>query len=250
MPRCFSERTEGIQLPSRRRFIARVGELGVASASVWLMTAHETSLAMNASRGQRVSLPPPSQEEGRLTLVKALQARRSVRNFTDEPLSLAQISRLLWSAQGITAAGGFRTAPSAGALYPLELYLVSGNTTDLAEGIYRYDPQGQELELVATGDRRGPLSDAAFAQHWINESAAIIAVAAVPSRTTRKYGNRGVRYVHMEAGHAAQNVYLQAVSLGLGTTTVGAFYDDRVRTVLTLPEEVQPLCLLPLGYPR
>ena len=118
------------------------------------------------------------------------------------------------------------------------------------EGVYLYDPQRQELEVVATGDLRGPVSDAALAQHWISESAAIIVVAAVPSRTTRKYGERGYRYVHMEAGHAAQNVYLQAASLGLGTTTVGAFHDERVQTVLALPEEVQPLCLLPLGYPR
>lgn len=249
MSRCLNEPAGGAPLLSRRRFIARVGKLGTASASVWLMTAHETSSAMKASRRERVPLPPPAQE-ARITVAEALQARRSVRDFTEEPLSLAQISRLLWSAQGITAAGGFRTAPSAGALYPLELYLVAGITTDLAEGVYRYDPQGQELEVVATGDRRGPLSDAALSQHWIGESAAVIVVAAVPARTTRKYGERGYRYVQLEAGHAAQNIYLQAVSLGLGTTTVGAFHDDRVKAVLAMPEEVQPLCLLPLGRPR
>ena len=140
-------------------------------------------------------------------------------------------------------------APSAGALYPLEVYLLAGEVTGLPPGIYHYDPGGHVLETVLPDDRRRRLSDAAFRQGWIRTAAAVIVLTALFRRTTGKYGDRGNRYVHLEAGHAAQNVYLQATSLGLGTTTVGAFHYERVQAVLELPDEAQPLCLLPIGFP-
>jgi SagB-type dehydrogenase family enzyme len=156
---------------------------------------------------------------------------------------------MVWAAQGTTRPEGYRTAPSAGALYPLDLYLLAGAVTGLSPGVYLYHPRQHELESIAPGDRRRELSDAALTQGWISKAAAVIVLAAVFRRTTMKYGERGHRYVHMEAGHAGQNVYLQATLLGLGTTTVGAFHDERVKTVLELPEEAQPLCLLPIGFP-
>jgi SagB-type dehydrogenase family enzyme len=212
------------------------------------MTATKESSAGSGAHGRRITLPTPSQDAG-IPIERALRWRRSIRDFTGAPLSLVQVSSLLWAAQGITSPEGFRTAPSAGALYPLEVYLVVGDISELAEGVYAYHPREHALEIVAAGDRRRQLSDAAFSQDWIRSSAAIIVLAAVARRTTRKYGERGHRYVHMEAGHAAQNVYLQAVSLGLGTTTVGAFDDARVKAVLEIPGEARPLCLLPIGGP-
>lgn len=142
---------------------------------------------------------------------------------------------------------GLRTAPSAGALYPLELYLVAGNVEGLPDGVYRYRPRDHELTKTGDGDRRRELAKVTFDQSWIQDAAGVLIFSAVPDRTTRKYGKRGIRYVHMEAGHAAQNVYLQAVSLNLATVVVGAFEDDDVKSVLGLEED--PLYLMPFGRP-
>ena len=212
------------------------------------MNGPEVSLATSPPAGGRIALPAPEVGTG-MPVEKALQSRRSIRDFNGKPLSLPQVSQIVWAAQGMTSPEGYRTAPSAGALYPLDLHLLAGDVTGLSEGIYLYDSRQHELERVAAGDRRRELSDAAVAQGWIRTAAAVIVLAAVFRRTTRKYGERGGRYGHLEAGHAAQNVYLQATSLGLGTTTVGAFDDERVKAMLELPAEAQPLCLLPIGFP-
>jgi SagB-type dehydrogenase family enzyme len=173
-----------------------------------------------------------------------------VREFASAPLRLDDLAQLVWAAQGQTARSGLRTAPSAGALYPLELFVVAGNVQDLAAGVYRYQPSPHRLALVAEGDRRQRLVEAALGQRWIGEAPAILVIAGVERRTTVKYGARGMRYVHMEAGHAAQNALLQAVALGLGATVVGAFSDAEVRTVTALRPDEQPLYLIPVGRPR
>lgn len=191
-------------------------------------------------------MPEPHQE-GRLTLEAALARRRSIRAFSQGSLTLAEISQLLWAGQGITSPAGYRTAPSAGALYPLELYVAAGQVESLPADVFRYQPSRHKLERVGSGDRRRSLSRAALSQTWIGDSAAIIAVAAIPRRTTSKYGDRGIRYVYMEAGHAAQNICLQAASLGLAATPVGAFRDDEIRDVLQMRPEMEPLYLLPIG---
>lgn len=166
----------------------------------------------------------------------------------DEPLTLAEVAQLLWSAQGITdSKRAYRTAPSAGALFPLEVYAVIGNVEGLAEGVYKYKPDEHELVKVGDGDVRDKLAVAALGQACVREGAIAVVFSAVYERTTRKYGDRGVRYVHMEAGHAAQNVCLQAVSLNLGTVVIGAFKDDEVSKILNLPDEEQPLYILPIG---
>ncbi len=193
-----------------------------------------------------IKLPEPRQD-GETSVEKNLCERRSVRDYKDEPLTLKEVSQLLWAAQGITGSWGFRTAPSGGALYPLEVYLLAGNVTDLPDGIYKHRPQGHELERVGEGDKRGELCGAALGQPSVREAPAVMVISAVYGRTTRKYGERGVRYVHMEVGHAAQNVYLQAVSLNLGTVVIGAFHDDRVKKVLNLADEEEPLCIMPIG---
>lgn len=178
---------------------------------------------------------------------KALFERRSIRSYEDEPLTLRDLSQLLWAAQGITDPRGFRTAPSAGALYPLELYVAAGNVTDLPDGVYKYKPYEHELVKIAEGDKRIELFRAALGQGSIRDGAAVIIFSAVYERTTVKYGERGIRYVHIEVGHAAQNVYLQAVSFNLGTVIVGAFYDDEVKKIMGMRENEEPLCLMPVG---
>jgi len=178
---------------------------------------------------------------------KALSERRSIRSYEDEPLTLRDLSQLLWAAQGITDPRGFRTAPSAGALYPLELYVAAGNVTDIPDGVYKYKPYEHELVKITEGDKRIELFRAALGQGSIREGAVVIIFSAVYERTTVKYGERGIRYVHIEVGHAAQNVYLQAASLNLGTVIVGAFYDDEVKKIMGMRENEEPLCLMPVG---
>ncbi|MCI0512464.1 SagB/ThcOx family dehydrogenase [candidate division KSB1 bacterium] len=194
----------------------------------------------------RIKLPQPS-KSGTCAVEKAIAGRRSIRNFSDQPISQAELGQLLWAAQGITAVGGLRTAPSAGALYPLELYVVAGQVKGLTPGIYHYQPAAHELEPIIAGDSRQTVAAAARGQNCLKISAVIVVISAVFARTTVKYGERGVRYVHLEAGHAAQNICLQAVALNLGTTVIGAFHDTEVQQVLHLSSEVAPLALIPVG---
>jgi SagB-type dehydrogenase family enzyme len=196
-----------------------------------------------------IPLPAPDREGG-LPVESALQQRRSVRHLSPTSLSLPQVAQLLWAAQGITDDYGFRTAPSAGALYPLEMYLVAGAVEQLPAGLYHYNPKRHALVLQQTGDVRAPLADAALQQHYVHNAPAVLVIAAVYARTAHKYGSRAKRYVRIEAGSAAQNVYLQATSLGLGTVYVGAFDDSAVQQVLGLPADHEPLALMPVGRLR
>ena len=202
-------------------------------------------LARDQTRDERISLPRPKYQS-QTSIEQALSRRRSVRDFRDRPLVLSELSQLLWAAQGITHRSGYRAAPSAGALYPLDMYVLVGNITGIDVGTYKYLPQEHILLNFATGDKRMALRYAALDQPAVSGAAAVFVFCAVYGRTTEKYGKRGIRYVHMEAGHVAQNVYLQAVSLQLGTVVLGAFDDERVKEVLTLREE-QPLYLMPVG---
>lgn len=197
----------------------------------------------------RVTLPPP-RGDSKVSVEQALRRRRSIRDFTSQPLALAEVAQLLWAAQGITGTEGERSAPSAGALYPLETYLVVGQVRDLAEGVYRYEPRRHLLALVREGDRRASLARIAVEQACVRDAAADLVFAAVYSRTTRKYGERGERYVHIDLGHAAQNVYLQAEALGLGTVIVGAFDDEQVARLLPLGRGQRPLAIMPVGRKR
>jgi SagB-type dehydrogenase family enzyme len=170
-----------------------------------------------------------------------------VREFREAPLSLAEVARLLWAAQGITDPHGRRTAPSAGALYPLEVYVVAGQVQDLAAGIYNYDTERHELSCVGKGDERDRVERAALRQNWVGDAAAVFVIAGVYERLRVKYRERAERYVHIEVGHAVQNLCLQAAALGLGSVVVGAFHDDELAEVLRLPEGESPLCLVPVG---
>jgi len=194
-----------------------------------------------------VSLPEP-RLRGPLSVEEALARRRSVREYADAPLTVDQLSQLLWSAQGITERRyGLRTAPSAGALYPLQVYVAVERVDGLRAGVYRYDPRRHGLELVLDRSVRRQLYRAALSQSALAGAPATLALAAVFARTTRKYGERGRRYVYMEVGHAAENVCLQAIALGLGTVVIGAFDDGSVRRTLGMRDDEEPLYLMPVG---
>lgn len=195
---------------------------------------------------ENVALPKPSLD-GKTSFERLLAERRSIRDYPDTTLRLTEVGQLLWAAQGITHSQGFRTAPSAGALYPLELYVVTGRVENLAKGIYHYNPKHHQLVKMGENDIRNALARAALSQTSVKDTAAVIVFTADYERTTGKYGKRGIRYVHMEVGHAAQNLFLQSGSLGLVTVVVGAFNDDEVAKILQLPAELQPLLLMPIG---
>ena len=193
-----------------------------------------------------IALPAP-ELNGSTSVEQALLERRSVREYRNEPLSLPEIGQLLWAAQGITSPSGKRTAPSAGALYPLELYLVAGDVEDLRAGVYKYIPHDHALKEITPGDKRSELTNAALKQESIQIAPAVLVLSAVYERTRVKYGDRGDRYVHMEIGFAAQNIYLQAEALELGTVFIGAFYDDGVKKILGMQDDERPLGIMPLG---
>ena len=195
-----------------------------------------------------VPLPKPS-VQGSVSIEQALTRRRSIRRFDPAPLSPRSLSQLVWAAQGVTDERGLRTAPSAGALYPLEVYVVPGAVSGLAPGVYHYDPKRHRLARTAVGEFRDRLAAAAYGQDWIADAPAVLVLAADHDRTLRKYGSRASRYVHMEVGHAAQNVYLQAEGLALGTCFVGAFSDEAIKELLGLPADLAPLGLMPVGKP-
>jgi SagB-type dehydrogenase family enzyme len=192
---------------------------------------------------EEVELLEPRTSSG-ASLEAAIAARRSRRDFTGASLTQEQLSQLLWAAQGITGERYRRAAPSAGALYPLELYVAT------AEGTYHYLPEGHRLEPWQGEDVREALWRAGLEQEALREAPAVFVLSGVYERTAAKYGDRAERYVHLEAGHAAQNLLLQAVALDLGAVPIGAFHDDQVREVLGLSEEHAPLYLIPVGHPE
>jgi len=199
---------------------------------------------MSQVDSQWTSLPPPRTTSS-VALEEALARRRSVRALRSGVLEPATLGQLLWAAQGITDPAGLRTAPSAGALYPLEIYVVTST------GIFHYRPEGHRIRLHRSGDQRGALREAAHGQEAVGDAAAVFVIASVDARTAAKYGpQRARRYVELEAGHAAQNLLLEAVALGLGAVPVGAFSDDAVARVVGLTAGERPLYLIPVGRPR
>ncbi len=217
----------------------------VAAVVIVLAIAGPASTAMEP--GSLFALPVPAKSGG-MSLTQALYERRSVRSYGSEPLTLQEIAQLLWAAQGISEPEqGFRTVPSAGATFPLEVDLLVTGIPELRDGIYRYRPQEHRLELRVPGDRRGQLKEVALGQSAIGNAPVVMVISAVIPRTARRYGKRAERYVHMEAGHSAQNVYLQGRALGIGTVVIGAFRDDRVAGTLNLGRSEEAIYILPLG---
>ena len=196
--------------------------------------------------GSEILIPLPQPElSGTLSLEECLAGRRSIRQFNSRALTMDEISQLLWAGQGITSDWGGRTAPSAGALYPIRLYLVVGAVDGLEPGVYLYEPSGHSLREVICGDIRRDLKSAALDQEPVGNAPVSIVITAIPSITEAKYGDRSMRYIDNEAGCVAENIYLECESLGLGTVTIGAFYDDDVAALLG--SEVSPRLIMPVG---
>jgi SagB-type dehydrogenase family enzyme len=194
-----------------------------------------------------LTLPPPNLE-GMATLEAALLRRRSVREYDNRPIAARDVAQILWAAQGITCVEkGHRTAPSAGALYPLEVYAVVGHVSSLQPGIYHYVPRGHALAMVRPGDLRRELAATAVDHAWIGRPPLIVVITAVFERTTSEYGQRGVGFVYMDAGHTSQNIQLQATAMGMGACAVGAFDEAQVKLVLDTPANERPLLLIPVG---
>uniref|UniRef100_A0A7C4NN81 SagB/ThcOx family dehydrogenase n=1 Tax=Ignisphaera aggregans TaxID=334771 RepID=A0A7C4NN81_9CREN len=204
-----------------------------------------------------VFLPYPCIRKGVLSVEEAIAYRRSIRSFKREPISLDQLSQILWALYGVTDPDHrFLATPSAGATYPLEVYVVIGdnavkdlNNRYLDAGVYRYDNHAHKLDFLISGDLREELYKACLHQSWVRDAAVNIVMCAAYERTTSYYGERGYRYVHFEVGHAGQNVYLMATALGLGTVAIGAFKDLDVKRILKLPPNVHPLYIMPVGVP-
>ncbi len=193
-----------------------------------------------------INLPKPLLK-GKISLEETIFKRRTHRAFNNSPLTLKEVSQLLFSGQGITDKGFYRTVPSAGALFPIEAYLVSGNVQGIPQGIYRYQPKTHQLIKVLSGDKRKELFDATFFQFWIEEAPAAIVLTGTPWKTMIKYGWRGKAFVLMEIGHSAQNISLQTIPLGLGTVCIGGFNKRKVKNILKLKKAETPLYILPIG---
>ena len=191
-----------------------------------------------------IELPKPNAQRS-ILLEQAIENRKSVRSFTKQGLSLDLIGQILWAGQGLRDSTSNRTVPSAGALYPLELYLV------IEEGVYHYVPEMHQMEPHLEGDMRSSLSSAALGQDCIAQAPATLLLTAVFGRIESKYGKeRSPQYIYLEAGHAAQNILLQATALGLDGVPVGAFYEEQVSKVMQLPRAHYPLYLIPLGFAK
>lgn len=204
-----------------------------------------------------IKLPPP-QLKGKVSLEETILRRRSVRRYRKEPLHLSQLSQILWAAQGITGTRAFRAAPSAGATYPLEIFVFVGKQgvivseakqapQELQAGIYHYEVNSHSLNLQKPADFRPDLARATLDQEFIMEAPVDIVICALYHRTSYRYGRRGERYVHIELGHVGENIHLQAVALGLATVEVGAFHDEEVGKVLDVEERIRPLYIMPVG---
>jgi SagB-type dehydrogenase family enzyme len=190
-----------------------------------------------------INLPEPN-KNSTMSLEQAITKRRSRRKFILKALTYEQIGQLCWAAQGQEAHSRYRTSPSAGATYPLKLLVV------IRDGLFQYLPDKHSLEKLTDQDLRAELTLAAWGQKFIADAPLTLVFTAQFSRTTGRYGQRGIRYVYMEAGHAAQNVHLQAEALGLGSVAVGAFDDTSISQVLLLPDNLEPLYMVIVGYYR
>lgn len=236
----------------RRKVLARLGKwlaaVGLASRLPlrWALASEKSPY-----QGDIMKLPPP-EKETLVSVESAIENRRTIRSYGAGGLQPAQLSRLLWAAQGITGSRGFkRAAPSAGALYPMDIYAVVGKNgvAGIDAGIYHFDPSGPRLAVVVEQDLRKEIARASLSQMWMARAPVNLVITAEYSRITGKYGRRGVRYAMIEAGHIGQNLFLQAAALGLAAGIVGAFDDQKLADIMQIPAAHEPLLVMPVGRP-
>jgi SagB-type dehydrogenase family enzyme len=233
-------------------FLKNVGQISAEEKDLLNGSTSLTTGGEKMKTSESFKLPEPKLSS-KTSVEEALSKRRSVRDYEEDSLSIEEISQLLWSAQGITVKWGGRTAPSAGALYPLEIYVIVGKVKGLTPGLYHYDPEKHAVTKKADGDLRQKLTEASLYQDEITKAPATFVITAVYERTMKKYSQRGIQYVHMEVGAAAENIYLQAETLNLGTVFIGAFEDEKVKKVLGIKLKIpplageEPLAIMPVG---
>lgn len=240
-------------------FITRFSDTEKEEVPIGISNKDTAAAPMNISIIDGVVLLPyPMIRKDVLSTEEAIAFRRSIREYQNMPISVEQLSQLLWATYGVSETRhGLKTTPSAGATYPLEIYVVVGeervalpDASTLQAGVYKYDPYTHSLRLVKVGNFMEELSKAAVNQRWVKEAAINIVICAVYERTTRVYGERGYRYVYMEVGHAGQNIYLEATALNLGAVVIGAFHDDWVKSIVNAGENEHPLYIVSIGVPR
>lgn len=221
--------------------------------SVFTQSVEVKNQSQNQSREVLTIVNLPQIEIARnMSVDQAIQNRRSVRRFSATPLTLKDVSQLLWAAQGITDfERNFRTTPSAGGVFPMEIYLVAGDdgVQELDAGIYHYNPFNHTLEMIVRGDMRYNLSQAAHQQKWVNDAPISLIITGNYLKMQDRYSDKNLstRFVDMEAGHIGENIYLEAVSRGLGTVAIGSFYDDQMINLLKLPANETPIYIYPIG---
>lgn len=207
----------------------------------------EANVKIAGLQAALVEAQTPLTKEQAANFERLLGNRRSIREYANSPLTKDEVMRILWAGQGISGAMGARTAPSAGPLYPLTLYLIAGNVKDLPSGLYKYIPWEDNLTQIMDRDVRSGLAESAYNQQFIQTAAIDIVVAATYEKTSGKYGVKADRFVHIEAGHAAQNILLEATALNLGSAPIGGFDDGKVAITLGLPRNENPLYIIPIG---
>jgi len=241
----------GIAL-TRRGFCKLIGFFCLCGS---LLTSHRVlpntkKIPLKQKGGGTMQLPDPT-KDGDVSLETTIHQRRTVRSFNSKELTLNQLSQLLWAAQGITEPGAFkRAAPSAGALYPMDIYgAVGGGCVEgLNPGVYLYDPATHSFSLTQEGDMRRDIAMASLGQMWMSYAPITFIITAEYSRIMGKYGQRGVRYAMIEAGHIGQNIFLQSQALGLEAGIVGAFEDGKVIQIMGIKRTHEPLLIMPVGY--
>jgi SagB-type dehydrogenase family enzyme len=204
----------------------------------------------NQLRGYQMNLPKPK-IKGDISLEGAIRSRRTIRSFKEDRLTIEQFSQILWAGQGITEERGYkRSAPSGGALYPMDIYAVIGKNgvAGITPGIYHYEPNQHTVSIITEGDLLHDVARAALSQMWMATASINLVITAEYNRICSKYGERGVRYAVIEAGHISQNIFLQAEAIGLGAGIVGAFYDETIVQVMKIPISHEPLLIMPVGY--
>jgi SagB-type dehydrogenase family enzyme len=254
MPRLIEKRQSRYTIEGagrRREMLVLLAKGWAASGLVWACGTKWASAFPTVWPKEAIMQLPRPAAKGTVTVEQALHQRRTVRSFSSRAIGIHQLSQLLWAAQGVTAIDGFkRAAPSAGALYPMDLYVVIGadGVTDLEEGVYRYEPGAHEVSIVTRGDLREAVAEASLGQRWMARAPLSCLITAEYDRARVKYGQRGRRYAMIEAGHIGQNIFLQAEALGLKAGIVGAFHDRKIAQVTGIPPDHEPLLIMPVGF--
>ncbi len=214
--------------------------------AIYYHEAYYNNKTNNNMHYEKIKLPTPTTESS-TSLEQAIENRRSVRNYKDDNVTLQELSQILWAGQGITSEEGLRAAPSAGATYPLEIYITVRKVEGLSSGVYKFVPEEHAVIKTSDEDVSVKLWEAALNQESVKQASFNIIFTAIYERTATRYGDRAERYVHMEVGHAAQNIYLQAESLGLGTVAIGAFADEEVSDIINPEKNEKPIYIMPVG---